>query len=84
MADGGLLPNELFTVKLKENALPFHGKTHPYTYEQRKITKAQRKELIDAKFIKPSTTPWASPIILMPKPTRKGKKEWRTCIDYGD
>ena len=31
--------------------------------------------------MRPSKSQFAWPVILVPKPTRKGIKEWRMCID---
>ena len=31
--------------------------------------------------IRPSKSQFAWPVILVPKPTRKGKREWRMCVD---
>ena len=82
MADCGLLPGEEFKIKLKEDTLPFHSKAYPHTYEQAKEVERQVNELLDANFIRRSKSEWASPILLVPKPTRKGKREWRMCVDY--
>lgn len=82
MADCGLLPGEEFKIKLRDGVIPFHSKAYPHTYEQTEEVKRQVHELLAANFIRRSKSEWASPILLVPKPTRKGKKEWRMCVDY--
>ena len=52
-------------------------------------TSPEKQEIIDKQvdnflkrgIIRPSTSPWASPVTLQPKP-HKIKPEWRFCIDY--
>ena len=40
--------------------------------------KRQLTELIELGFIQPSTSPYASPVLLVPKPNGS----WRLCVDY--
>jgi len=46
--------------------------------DQLQELKSQLTELIDLGFIRPSTSHFASPVLLVPKPNGK----WRFCIDY--
>ena len=50
-------------------------KTSP---EKRKVTNQLVQELLDTNIIKPSCSPWASPIVLVKKKTG----DWRFCVDY--
>ena len=46
--------------------------------DQRRIIKEQIDKLLKAGIIAPSRSPWASPVLLVPK----GQNDWRMCIDY--
>ena len=81
-ADVGTIPNELFTITLKPNSTPIHAKPYPLPYAQADEVEKQIQALKAAGFIRESNSHWASPTIVVPKPTRNGKKEFRMCIDY--
>ena len=81
-ADVGTIPDELFTIKLKSGSTPIHAKPYPLPYNQADEIEKQIQELKKAGFIRESESQWASPTIVVPKPTRNGKKEFRMCIDY--
>ena len=44
----------------------------------RAVVDQQVKEMIDSNIVRPSQSPWASPIVLV----RKKDSTWRFCIDY--
>lgn len=44
----------------------------------RQVAPHKREDMLDRKIIQPSSSPWASPIVLVPK---KGGSVW-FCIDY--
>ena len=46
----------------------------------RPIVKAAIDEMLEAKVIRESSSPFASPVVIVPKPKSPG--EWRFCIDY--
>ena len=81
-ADTGRIPDEEFEIKIKPDTNPYHSKPYPHSYKHTDEIERQCQELLQAGFIRRSKSEWASPVIMVPKPTRKGKKEWRMCVDY--
>lgn len=82
MADIGVIPDLEFEIRLKKDARPYHSRPYPHSYEKTLDSKRQIEELLEGGFIRVSDSSWASPYLMVPKPTRKGKKEWRMAIDY--
>ena len=82
LADVGVLPNVEFEIKLTPNARPFHSRPYPLSYEKSLDSRRQLTELLAGGFIRVSESPWAAPYTMVPKPTRKGKREWRMAVDY--
>ena len=81
-ADIGTIPNEKFTIKLQKGAQPFCAKPYPHSYEHSDQIATQVAELQEVDIVTISHSEWAAPVIMVPKPTRNGKREWRMCIDY--
>ena len=81
-ADIGTIPGVEFEIKLMEGATPVNSKPYPLPYQHADEVKKQMQQLIKAGIIRKSKSSWASPTIVVPKPDRNGKKEWRVCIDY--
>ena len=79
--DIGTIPGIEFEIKLKPQSKPKALKPYPMNYEQQKIVDNQTKQLARDKIIRPSKSQFAWPVIVVPKPTRKGKREWRMCVD---
>ncbi len=55
---------------------------YPHSFEHNKEINGQVNELLEAGIIEPAASEWAAPLIVVPKPTRNGLKEWRMCVDY--
>ncbi len=60
------------------DAPPIHLPAYRVGTEKKNIFRTEVKEMLDAGVIQPSTSPWASPAIVVPKPGGN----WRLCIDY--
>ncbi|MCP5002915.1 MAG: RNA-directed DNA polymerase, partial [Planctomycetes bacterium] len=80
--DVGTLPGEEFAINLKPGTIPISKKPYPHCHAHNDEIKRQIRELKQAGFIEEAESEWASPLIVVPKPTRNGKKEWRMCVDY--
>ena len=59
-------------------ASPIHQKPYRVPYSRRELVKEKLDKMLEARIIRPSTSPWASPIVLVPK---KGCGV-RFCVDY--
>ena len=79
--DIGTIPGIEFEIKLKPGSKPKALKPYPMNYDQQKIVDGQTQQLYRDRIIRPSKSQFAWPVILVPKPTRKGIKEWRMCVD---
>lgn len=61
-----------------QGSLPINQGPRRVSPQQRRIIKEHIDQLISAGIIRPSRSPWASPVLLVPK----GESEYRMCIDY--
>lgn len=85
-----ILPSNLFAesstgaLKGYEHAidtgttLPIRTKLRRYSPGERKIMDTEVDKMLQAGVIRPSQSPWASPVVLVPKPGN----EVRFCVDY--
>ena len=60
------------------DAVPVQQKPYQIPYSQRESVKQELDQMLKARVIRPSTSPWASPIILVTK--KDGSV--RFCVDY--
>jgi len=60
------------------DALPIHQRPYRVPYAKRELVEKELRGMLEAKVIRPSTSPWASPIVLVPK--KDGGV--RFCVDY--
>ena len=69
-------------IKTKDE-IPVHTKSYRYPHCHKQEVKTQINELLIQKIIRPSISPWTSPVWIVPKkPDASGKKKWRMVIDY--
>lgn len=88
---------DIFAVNLKEmhgtdlvtfdidvgDAAPVAQRAYRYSAAARDEIDRQVNEMLDAGIIRPSTSPWSSPIVLVKKKLIPGcKQEFRVCVDY--
>jgi len=72
-----------FSIKLQPGATPSARTPFCLSHAEDEELKRQLKELVDAKYVSPSVSPWGSPILFVrKKPNAEGKVELRMCIDY--
>ncbi len=66
------------TVKIKPGTSPIRQKYYPLNPNMQKIADESLKEMLDKNVIRPSTSPWCSPVVLVKK--KNGK--YRFAIDF--
>ena len=65
---------------IKTNGQPIGSKVRRLSPEMTKIAKEEINKLLDAKIIRPGTSPWGSPIHMVKK---KQPGEYRVTVDFG-
>ncbi|MEE4247194.1 MAG: reverse transcriptase family protein, partial [Kangiellaceae bacterium] len=65
-------------ISIKTVGEPFKMKAYRQALTKRKIVESEIEKMLGAGVIRPSQSPWASPITLVPKKTG----EVRFCVDY--
>jgi len=60
------------------NAVPIKQRPHRTAPNGRRDIAEHVKRFLDKKFVKPSNSPWASPVVLVKKPDGS----WRFCCDF--
>lgn len=62
---------------------PINTKTYRFPYVHQQEVKSQVQKMLDQNIIQPSSSPWSSPIWVVPKKLdASGKQKWRIVIDY--
>lgn len=63
--------------------IPINTKTYRFPFVHQQEVKTQVDKMLDQNIIRPSTSPWNSPIWIVPKKQdATGKQKWRVVIDY--
>ncbi|MDH5679891.1 MAG: reverse transcriptase family protein, partial [Nitrospinota bacterium] len=76
----GRVPDKYtFEVKLKPGAVPVKQKVRPLHPLQMESLRKQLDEWLEEGVIRPSNSPWSSPLVPVPK---KGTDRYRWCIDF--
>ncbi|KAJ3689395.1 hypothetical protein LUZ61_018559 [Rhynchospora tenuis] len=65
-------------IPLKPETTPVSMRPYRYSYFQRMEIEKIVEELLSSSFIRPSTSPYSSPVLLV----KKKDDSWRLCIDY--
>lgn len=69
-------------IKTTDN-VPIYSKSYRYPFVHKTEVESQISEMLDQGIIKPSFSPWSSPIWIVPKKLdASGKQKWRLVIDY--
>ena len=69
-------------LDLKPGAQPFKYMPYKTTYKHEDELDRQMDQLLEADFIRPSNSEYASPVLMVPKKKIGDVLEWRMCIDY--
>lgn len=70
------------SIKTKDE-LPIHTKSYRYPFCHREEVRRQISDLLDQGIIRPSNSPWTSPVWIVPKKLdATGTQKWRLVIDY--
>lgn len=68
---------------LTTSTIPIHTKTYRYPKVHEEEVKTQVKKMLEQNIIQPSSSPWRSPIWVVPKQQdASGKQKWHLVIDY--
>lgn len=66
-----------------ENARPIKKAPYRVPHAQRELLDNTIRDMMEQGIIRPSTSPWSSPLILVKKKTMEGEPpQYRPCIDY--
>ncbi|KAJ0585747.1 putative nucleotidyltransferase, Ribonuclease H [Helianthus annuus] len=65
-------------IHLHPNSQPVNVRPYRYPYYQKEIMSNLIKDMLSEGIIKPSTSPYSSPVLLV----RKKDGTWRFCVDY--
>lgn len=77
-----------FTNQIKHDIkttdeLPTHTKSYRFPHCHKEEVNRQIDKMLDDGIIRPSSSPWSSPIWIVPKKAdASGKKKWRIVVDY--
>lgn len=66
-----------------KDEIPIYTKSYRYPYIHKEEVRFQISKMLEDKIIRPSFSPWSSPVWIVPKKMdASGKKKWRLVIDY--
>ena len=64
------------------NAPPIYQRPYRTPHHQKPLIEKFVKEQLEAGIITPSESPWASPVVIVPKKSIDGKPDFRFCVDF--
>lgn len=71
-------------IEVAEGEKPYARNARPFTREEDEEVQRYLKEFMENGWIRPSLSPWAAPVLFVPKKPDPvtGKRSWRMCISY--
>jgi len=64
------------------DANPIRRPPYRTPYASREEMQTQVQNMLDKDIVRPSTSPWSAPAILVPKKSQDGKPKFRFCVDF--
>jgi transposase InsO family protein len=64
------------------DAKPIYQRPYRTPHHQKPLIEKFVREQLEAGIIKPSESPWSSPIVIVPKKSSDGKPKYRFCVDF--
>ncbi|KAL1448524.1 hypothetical protein WDU94_006581 [Cyamophila willieti] len=75
--------NQIKHIIRTHDEMPIHTKPYRYPEIHREEVRTQINKMLEQGIIRPSHSPWSSPIWIVPKKMdASGKRKWRIVIDY--
>ena len=71
-------PPVRYPIRLQDGAKPSHVKPYRFSETQKNEMKEQVSLLLHKGWVRPSSSPWGAPVLLVPK--KDGT--WRFCVDF--
>ncbi|KAM7315026.1 retrovirus-related Pol polyprotein from transposon 17.6 [Ixodes scapularis] len=65
-------------IVTEDNALPVHRSPYRVLVKRKEVIQKQVQEMLDDDIVQPSSSPWASPVVLV----KKKDRTLRFCVDY--
>ena len=81
-ADCGKIEGISLKLELKPDTKPWKRAPYSQSYKLQEECRRQITRLLEADFIEPSNSEFASPVLFVPKKNINGTIEWRMCVDY--
>ena len=64
------------------NSLPIKKKPYRLPESMKSVIQSHITEMLEKDVIKPSNSPWSSPVVIVPKKSPDGIPKYRFCVDY--
>lgn len=72
----------MHSIPIPENANPVNVKPYRLPESMKEIISSEVSSLLNNNIIRPSTSPWNSPLLVVPKKSIDGERKYRVVVDY--